>query len=73
MEICERHGFQVLEKGTYYMGVTAGSLCRALRLDMSVHRNMLIYYFLFLALYPLSFFTNKLQLGGALYLYLKKR
>jgi len=71
-DICNKNGFTVIEKGTYYMGTTAGSIVRLLNLDQSSRFGQLVFFTLFCSLYPLSLLVNAFGLGGALYIAIKK-
>jgi 2-polyprenyl-3-methyl-5-hydroxy-6-metoxy-1,4-benzoquinol methylase len=71
--ICSQNGFTVVEKGTYYMGTTSGSIVRFLNLDQGSRLGQIIFFTFFCLLYPFSLFVNALGLGGALYIYIKKR
>lgn len=68
----ERVGFHVVERGTYYMGVTADSLLRALGIPPSSRAFRIGFSVLLIFLYPASFPVNLFCRGGALYLYLHK-
>ena len=72
-DICNQNGFAVIEKGTYYMGTTAGSIVRLLNLDQGSRLGQIIFFTFFCLFYPFSYFVNALGLGGALYIYIKKR
>lgn len=71
-KIAIRNGFKVIDKGTYYMGVTAGSIFNLLHMDYKNRSHLIFYLVLFILIYPASFFVNKFNLGGAFYIYLKK-
>ncbi len=70
--LCEKYNFKVVRKGTYFMGFTAGSIIRFLQIDSQRGFGKLMFYFLCFILFPFSLLINKFNLGGALYLYIKK-
>lgn len=71
-ELSKKHGFEIVERGTYYMGTTAASIVLLLHLNPNSRFGKLIYMSIFCFLFPFSFVINILNLGGALYLYIKK-
>lgn len=70
---CVRHGLTPVAGGTYYMGIFADSLLRALGVRPEGRAYRLGLLALALALYPASFVANRLRLGDACYLYVEKR
>lgn len=70
--LCSRYGFTTVASGTYYMGMTAGSLVHALKINTERPFGHLAFLGLVLLFYPFSFIANALRIGGALYLYVKK-
>lgn len=69
---CARHGLTPVAGGTYYMGLFADSLLRALGVRPEGRAYHLGLLALALALYPASFVANWLRLGDACYLYVVK-
>lgn len=72
-KIAQENGFKVIQSGTYPMGIAAGSI-RGLskRLEES-KMSALLFFVVFIVLYPFSIITNILKRGSVLYLYLEKR
>lgn len=71
--ICNHHGFEVVEKGTYYMGTTASSITSLLGFESGSRLGQIIFFLFFCLFYPFSYFVNILHLGGAMYIYFKKK
>lgn len=72
-ELVTAVGFEVVESGTFYMGLWADSLLRLARVPEESSRFRLGYFTLMLALYPLGLIAARLKLCSAMYLYLAKR
>ncbi len=71
-DVCNKKDFKIVEKGTYYMGITAGSLLRAISIPVNSVIYKPLFFLLFLFFYPFSFLANLFNLGGALYVYVEK-
>lgn len=72
-DIFDKHGFETVDEGTYYMGTTASSMVCSLNLEPGSRGALFSFYFFLLALYPFSFLANALRLGGSLYICISKR
>lgn len=71
-EVLKHRGFEIVEEGTYYMGTTASSFVKALGLNPDSIAGKSLFFSLSILFFPLSFLVNLFNLGGALYIYIKK-
>lgn len=72
-DLFNSNGFQTVDAGTYYMGTTASSLVNLLGLNYDSISSKLLFYPLFIFFSLFSFLVNALNLGGAMYIYVKKQ
>ena len=71
-QIVERHGFEIVESGTYYMGLWADSLLRALRVPAESSAFKAGFFALMFALYPVGLALSRFRRGSVLYLYVRR-